>query len=142
MRVKGRHDVEIGFDERRRRFRKPRLHDAGNSGEPFSATVGFLRFQTIEPRTRMGVDDAEGRRLLLQVDEDAHQHDVLDHIGKAAGVKGVTIVHGSALEIILMVRLRLLHARAELVSAFAKGCGGLRLGTMREEPTRRAPAAS
>jgi hypothetical protein len=67
---------------------------------------------------------------------------VLDHIGKAAGVKGVTIVHGSALKMILMARLRLLHARAELVSAFAKAAADFRPGTMRAEPIRRAPAAS
>ena len=43
----------------------------------------------------MGVDDAEGGRLLLQVKQDAHQHDVLDDVGKAAGVKGVTVVHAA-----------------------------------------------
>jgi len=42
----------------------------------------------------MGFDDAEGRGLAAQMHEDAHQHRVLDHIGKIAGVKGVTIIHG------------------------------------------------
>src|SRR5258708_29813978 len=42
----------------------------------------------------MGVDDAERSRLVLQIGEHAHQHDVLDDIGKAAGMKGVTVVHG------------------------------------------------
>jgi hypothetical protein len=41
----------------------------------------------------MGVDDAERRRLLTQMHEDAHQHRVLDHISEVAGVEGVTIVH-------------------------------------------------
>ena len=42
----------------------------------------------------MGVDDAKRRRLLLQIGQDAHQHDVLDDVGEAAGMKGVTVVHG------------------------------------------------
>jgi len=42
----------------------------------------------------MGVDDAEGRRLLAQMHENAHQHRVLDHIGEIAGVKVVAIIHG------------------------------------------------
>src|ERR1700737_4554753 len=42
----------------------------------------------------MGVDDAKRRRLVLQIGENAHQHDVLDDVGKAAGMKGVTVVHG------------------------------------------------
>jgi hypothetical protein len=41
----------------------------------------------------MRVDDAEGRRFLLQIEENPHQHDVLDDIGEAAGMEGVTVVH-------------------------------------------------
>jgi len=41
----------------------------------------------------MGVDDAEGRRLGAQMEQDAHQHRVLEHVGEAAGVEGVAIVH-------------------------------------------------
>jgi hypothetical protein len=40
----------------------------------------------------MAVDDAEGGRLFLQMKQDTHQHDVLDDVGKAAGMKGVTVV--------------------------------------------------
>jgi len=42
----------------------------------------------------MGVDDAKRRLLLLQVSQDAHQDDVLDDVGEAAGMEGVTVVHG------------------------------------------------
>jgi len=42
----------------------------------------------------MGVDDAERARLVLQICQDAREHDVLDDIGEAAGVKGVAVVHG------------------------------------------------
>ena len=38
-----------------------------------------------------------GGRLFLQIGQHAHQHDVLDDIGKAAGVKGVSVVHGEEL---------------------------------------------
>src|SRR4030081_4161052 len=41
----------------------------------------------------MGVDDAKRRRFVMQIGENTHQHDVLDDVGKAAGMKGVTVVH-------------------------------------------------
>jgi hypothetical protein len=45
----------------------------------------------------MGIDDAEGGLLLMQIGENTHQHDVLDDVGKATGVEGVTVVHGRGL---------------------------------------------
>ena len=65
--------------------------------EPFAAAARFVAFEIVEAGAGMGVDDAEGGRLLLQIGQDAHQHDVLDDIGEAAGVKGVTIVHARGL---------------------------------------------
>jgi hypothetical protein len=44
----------------------------------------------------MGVDDAKRGLLFLQIGQHARQHDVLDDIGKAAGMKGVSVVHGKA----------------------------------------------
>jgi hypothetical protein len=41
----------------------------------------------------MGVDDADRRVLLLQIEDDPRQHRMLDHIGEVSGVKGVAIVH-------------------------------------------------
>ena len=41
----------------------------------------------------MGVDDAEGGVLQLQPLDEQGEHRVLDDIGEAAGVKGVTVVH-------------------------------------------------
>ena len=43
----------------------------------------------------MGIDDAEGGGLVAQVHEDSYQHRMLDDIGKAAGVKGMAVIHGS-----------------------------------------------
>jgi hypothetical protein len=61
----------------------------------------------------MGVDDAEGRGLGAQMDEDARKHGVLEHVGKAAGVEGVAIIHAR----------NLVHAR--------KSCRGNRCGVPR-----------
>jgi hypothetical protein len=49
--------------------------------------------EIVDPGTGMGVDDAKRSLLVLQINENAHQHDVLDDVGKAAGMKGVTVVH-------------------------------------------------
>ena len=45
----------------------------------------------------MRVEDAEGRRLAAEMDEDAHEKRVLDHVGEVAGVEGVAVVHADAL---------------------------------------------
>ncbi|MGY3076515.1 hypothetical protein ACVWZZ_002886 [Bradyrhizobium sp. LM6.10] len=45
----------------------------------------------------MGVDDAEGARLVLEIGDDARQHDVLDDVSEASGVKGVAVIHARAL---------------------------------------------
>ena len=43
----------------------------------------------------MGIDDAKCSWFFLQIEQDAHQDDVLDDVGKAAGMEGVTVVHGN-----------------------------------------------
>lgn len=40
----------------------------------------------------MGVDEAEGAFLAVQINDDAGQNGVLEHIGEIAGMKGVAIV--------------------------------------------------
>jgi hypothetical protein len=45
----------------------------------------------------MGVDHAERRRFGAQIMQDAAKHRVLEHIGEAAGVECVAIVHGRSL---------------------------------------------
>ena len=75
-------------------FRKSRLHQPGDAGQPFAAAARFIAGEIVDPGAGMGVDDAERRRLFLQIGQNAHQHDVLDDVGKAAGVKGVTVIHG------------------------------------------------
>ena len=41
----------------------------------------------------MGVDEAERRVLAREIDEDARQDRVLEHVGEIAGMKGVAIIH-------------------------------------------------
>ena len=94
MRIEGPDDVEIGLDQRQRGFRKSRLHHPRDAGQPFAAAARFVAGEIVDAGAGMGVDDAKGGRLFLQIDQDAHQHDVLDDVGEAAGVKGVTVVHG------------------------------------------------
>ena len=61
---------------------------------PFVAAMGFLRMQIVEPGSCMGVQKEQGRRLAHQALKHGQQHDVLVHICKVAGVKGVAVVHG------------------------------------------------
>src|SRR6266404_2489737 len=96
LRVEGPDDVEIGRDQRQSDFRKSRLHHPGDAGEPFAAAERFIAGEIVDPRAGMGVDDAKRSLLVLQIGENAHQHDVLDDVGKAAGVEGVTVVHAAS----------------------------------------------
>src|SRR3712207_7481646 len=48
--------------------------------------------QVIETGTGVQIEDTERRRLLLQMLDNAREHDVLHHIGEVAGVIGVAIV--------------------------------------------------
>ncbi|MNL89078.1 hypothetical protein D3C87_2191890 [compost metagenome] len=45
----------------------------------------------------MGVDDAERRFLGRQVQEDARQDGVLQHIGEVSGMEAVSVIHGAVL---------------------------------------------
>ncbi|EPF84290.1 hypothetical protein L273_00701 [Brucella abortus B10-0091] len=44
----------------------------------------------------MGIDDAKGLLLALQIFDDTGQDDVLDDICKISRVIGVTVIHGCA----------------------------------------------
>jgi len=70
-----------------------RTDEPADSVTPFAAALRLNSGEIVASGTGVGVDDAERRRLLAQVREDAHQHRVLDHIGEVAGMKDVTIIH-------------------------------------------------
>ena len=61
---------------------------------PFPRLSRFLSIQGIGANTGMGIEQQEALVLLLQVLDEAGQHDVLQHIAMIAGVKCVAVVHG------------------------------------------------
>jgi hypothetical protein len=50
-------------------FRKPRLHQPRDAGQPLAAAARFVAGEIVEPGAGMGVDDAKGGRLVLQIGE-------------------------------------------------------------------------
>lgn len=61
---------------------------------PLPGPARLVGLQIVEPDPRMGIEDAERRRLLAQMREDQHEHDVLHDVGEIAGMEGVAVVHG------------------------------------------------
>ena len=95
--VAGGDRVEIGSKQRAGARCDRRAHEPVDAVAPFAAAPRLLSGEVVTAGAGMGVDDAERRRFLAQMHEDAHQHRVLDHIGEIAGVKGVAIIHGAKL---------------------------------------------
>ena len=62
---------------------------------PLAAAARLGAGEIIAAGAGMGIEDAERRRLRAQMQQDAHEHRVLEDIGEVAGVKGVAIVHGT-----------------------------------------------
>ena len=68
------------------------VYSDADAGLPFARLERSLRGEIVEPDAGMRVDDAERRRLQLQVLDDERQHHVLEHVREIAGVIGVAIV--------------------------------------------------
>jgi len=77
------------FGDRRRRLRR---EDTGDPLAPFRRARRLVAGKIISARPGMGVDEAKGRFLALEMKEDARQNRVLEDVGEIAGVKGVSIV--------------------------------------------------
>jgi hypothetical protein len=61
-----------------------------------AAGVGIVAVQAVQAGTGMGVENGDGAVFLGQVLQRGHQHQVLEHVGMVAGVKGVAITeHGA-----------------------------------------------
>ncbi len=90
--------IEIRRQQRRHGPGERRGHQPRNAVAPFAAALRFRTGEVVEPGAGMGVDDAEGRRFLAQIMQDAREHRVLVHIGEAAGMKGVAVVQGDCLQ--------------------------------------------
>ena len=59
---------------------------------PFAAALRFGRGQIVSAAARMRVEHEKRRRLLMQMFKQHEQNDVLMHISKVSGMKGVAIV--------------------------------------------------
>jgi hypothetical protein len=82
---------------------------------PFAATLGFGAGQIVDAGTGMSIDDAKRRGLLAQVMQDSAQDGVLENVGEAAGMEGVTIIQCDTLN-----RVRLNGAAAFLAQCSAR----------------------
>ncbi len=92
------HDAEVRRQHFRGSRRKPRLHHAADPLAPFAGFLRRLGAEIVDADAGMRVDDAERRRLQLQVLDDERQHGVLDDVREISGVVGVAVVHGPRLE--------------------------------------------
>ena len=84
---------KVGGGKLGRGRRKGRRDETADTLAPFPGAVGFLARKVVQPGPRMGVDHPERRGLFPQMHENADQDDMLEHVGKIAGMKGVTVVH-------------------------------------------------
>src|SRR5205085_4163985 len=68
-------------------------HELANAAAPFTGANRFRPLQRIDTGARMRIDDPECARLQQEVHDDAGEDDVLEDVGKVAGMEGVAIVH-------------------------------------------------
>jgi carbonic anhydrase/acetyltransferase-like protein (isoleucine patch superfamily) len=91
--VEGAHQIDVGGQLRRQVGRRPELCDAARV---LGILLRVAAVQRIAARTGVRVDVPVGFVLLVQVLEQFDQYEVLEDIGRVAGVKGVTVAeHGS-----------------------------------------------
>src|SRR3984957_8716636 len=64
----------------------------GDSLAPLRRTLRFLARQIAPARPRVCVDETEGGFLAREINENAGQNRVLEHVGEIAGMKGVSVV--------------------------------------------------
>ena len=88
--------VEVGREQRARRLGEGlRLiaKQAADAVAPLAGLAGFRPGKIVNPGAGVGVDDAERRRFLAQMEQHAAQHGMLNDVGEIAGVIGVSVVH-------------------------------------------------
>jgi len=69
-----------------------------NDVPPFAAADRFIGLQIVLGLAGMCIDDAERGILPREIDKDARQEDMLEHIGEIAGVESVLIIHSRELK--------------------------------------------
>jgi hypothetical protein len=83
---------KIGAKELGNRRGRAGRQDARDPLAPFRRSLRFRARQIESTRPGVGVDETERAFLTGQIDEDAGQKHVLEHVGEIASMKGVAIV--------------------------------------------------
>ncbi len=84
-----------------RRRQKPRravlVIEPADAVAPFAGAGGGIACEIIDSDAGMGVEDAKRRLFALEALDHGGEDDMLQHIGMAAGVEGMAVVHGPSL---------------------------------------------
>jgi hypothetical protein len=83
---------KIGAQELGDRRGRGTRQNPGDSLAPLRRTLRLGARQIESARPGMGVDETEGRFLAGNINENAGQNGVLEHVGEIAGMKGVSVV--------------------------------------------------
>ena len=89
-------DLEIRFKNVGHRRRHVACKKPADTIQPFAGLLRLLAGKVVEANARMGVEQAEGLVLLLQIDDQPRQHRMLQHVGEIARMVDVAIVHLSS----------------------------------------------
>src|SRR6185436_410117 len=73
--------------------RRAGTEEAADAAFPLGGLGGFRGIEGVEAGAGVGVDDAEGGRLALEVPDDEREHNMLQHVREVAGMVGVAVVH-------------------------------------------------
>ena len=65
----------------------------GDAVAPFARAPRLFPREVVTPGARMRVDEAQRRGLARQIDENAREQRMLEHVGEIAGVKRMAVVH-------------------------------------------------
>jgi hypothetical protein len=87
------HGCQIGLEEGRGGPGGRMQDEPADAARPLAGPLRLRARQIVAAGAGMGVDDPQRCILALQIEEDACQHRMLEHVGGAAGVVDVTVVH-------------------------------------------------
>ena len=81
-------------DLRRQRCCRQVEEQPPDAGLVLAAALRLRLAQIVDAAAGVRVEEQEWGGLLLQVLDEHHEHDVLEHVREVAGVEGVAVVHG------------------------------------------------
>src|SRR5208337_2329530 len=86
--------ADIGFEQRREPGGRRSSQEPRHAVAPLRRALRLGAGKVVAAGAGARVDEAERRILAGEIDEDARQDRVLEHVGETAGVEGVAVVHG------------------------------------------------